>query len=80
MVYIFWNFIQIYLYLNFLKSSLLTFDFDYLILFNKMALFWNNYIKITRSKNALFRTGYLVSSYAKELTLRFFDHLSKGIL
>ena len=45
-----------------------------------MALFWNNYIKIARSKNAFFRMGYLVSPYAKELTLRFFDHLSKGIL
>ena len=48
--------------------------------FRNLALFWNNYTKITRSKNAFFRTGYLVSPYAKELTLRFFDHLSKGIL
>ena len=33
---------------------------------------WNNSTKITRSKNALFRTGYLISSYAKELTSHFF--------
>ena len=36
--------------------------------------FLEYYTKITRSKNALFRTGYLVSPYAKELTLRFFDY------
>ena len=37
----------------------------------KWPFFWNNYTKITRSKNAFFRMGYLVSPYAKELTLLF---------
>ena len=53
---------------------------SYQALLNNMALFWNNSTKITRSKNALFRTGYLISSYAKELTSHFLSFIKRNII